>query len=197
MKPIARTFTALIFLSLFNTLHLYSAQLKKQQKQPYTDSINRENECKRLYKSWLMDTIAVINKNKGKVFEPGLKNRCIRVYEDSLFSEFRYNISKVIYPNTPFSDNTIIGTALYHLKVEHVNLPQKPFEIRIAYTEFYECSYRFMPYERSYEYSYLSVRPLDSNIETHYSIIKGNLVGTEKKRKTTNWLPQYWDEDCY
>lgn len=143
-----------------------------------------------LFKKWLKDTVTILQKDSSfKTTEIGIKSRNIIVYEDSLSFEIHYIIKQIINPSTKYSKKSIIGSTIYNLRSEKVILPKIPYKMRIAYTERYDLSFTNLIHEDSYEYNYLSTIPVNSNIETCYTLIKGNLTQTLKQKKVVDWDP--------
>ncbi len=149
------------------------------------------------FKIWLKDTLKIIQHDgSNQNNEIGVKSRCIRLSEDSLSFEIRIVISKLIKRKDQFPIQTIIGSTLYNLKSEHVILPKSSYEIRIAYIELYDISHTDGVYERNYEYDYVSIIPLNSKMETCYTLMKGNLINVKKERKVLNWISSDWYLNC-
>jgi hypothetical protein len=157
-----------------------------------TSSVYLSNKDLR-FKGWLKDTLVSIKRYglTKRINKIGVLNRKYKVYSDSLTLEIRTNISAIIKHSRLYQKNTIIGLAIYGLKLNHVKLPDIDYEIRISYLESYDVSYHNdWIYEKTYTYDYLSIRPINSQIETSYYVSKGNVISTENKRKIIHWIPE-------
>jgi hypothetical protein len=145
------------------------------------------------FKKWCKDTLDILKKdNSYKKTEIGVISRKIILNPDSTFFEIRYRISLKIYPQKKYSINTIVGSVIYNLKWENVILPKTKYELRIEYAEEFGMSgAEHLTYEMWPRYDYISTRPINSNIETCYSIIKGNLIDTKEQVFDPNWEKEY------
>lgn len=120
--------------------------------------------------------------------ELGLISKHAKVSPDSLFVEFNIKINDTVFSLNNYLENSYLLSTLSILKQYHVTIPNQPFEIRIALTDSYFLSDDYSIIDRSYSIDYLTLRQLNSNIETHYSIVKGNLVKNEELIYQKKWL---------
>lgn len=128
-----------------------------------------------LFKRWLKDTLLVLKQDKSFKSNDDIitvNSKYLSVYTDSLSFEIRTVIDDTIDFKIKYPIKTWIGGTLYNLESKKVNLPQKPYELKIDVVEMYGLSSsKNLIREKNYEYNYISVRPLDSKYETYYSLI--------------------------
>jgi hypothetical protein len=156
-----------------------------------TDSLNAYPTKEELiFKRWLKDTLLILKQDKS--FKNGsilVNSKYINIESDSLSLEIRTIIDDTIDFKIKYPIKTWIGGTLYNLESERVNLPKKPYELKIDVMEIYGLSSsKNLIYDKSYEYNYISARPLGSKIETYFSIIKGNLIQTLEKESSSDWF---------
>jgi hypothetical protein len=139
-----------------------------------------------IFKDWIRDTLKIINENEDR--EIGVLSRRIEVMDDSSLLKVSYKISKVINSRTKYSTDTFIGTVNRMLQVNGVRLPLSDYEIRIK-AEVYSqpSSAEQVVHDDWMELPYVSIRLINSNIETVYTLIKGNLTDTKTKEYSQRW----------